>query len=257
MKTQNYEEFVEKFKPQKTTDDCYTPSIIYDTVSSWVAKEYNINKEKIVRPFYPGGDYEKFNYLDDSIVVDNPPFSCLSKILKFYVEKRIEFFLFAPALTLFSTVSKQYPFVTCIITDSSITYENGACVKTCFITNLDNCAIRTAPELSNLITESDRENHKINKKELPRYIYPDEVITSTRLFKVANNCNFKVYAKDMHFLRALDSQKSLQKTLFGAGFLISKAKAAELKAAELKAAKLAIQFELSEKENEIIKKLGI
>lgn len=257
MKTQNYEEFVEKFKPKKTTDDCYTPSIIYDTVSSWVAKEYNINKEKIVRPFYPGGDYEKFNYSDDSIVVDNPPFSCLSKILGFYAEKRIKFFLFAPALTLFSTVSTRYSFLTCIITDSSITYENGARVKTCFITNLDNCAIRTAPELSNLINERDRENSKINKKKLQRYIYPDEVITSTRLLKVANTCDFKVYAKDMHFLRALDNQKDCKKSLFGAGFLISKAKAAELKAVESKDSNLAIQFELSEKENEIIKKLGI
>ena len=25
MKNETYEEFVEKFKPKKTTDDCYTP----------------------------------------------------------------------------------------------------------------------------------------------------------------------------------------------------------------------------------------
>ena len=25
MKGESYEEFVEKFKPKKTTDDCYTP----------------------------------------------------------------------------------------------------------------------------------------------------------------------------------------------------------------------------------------
>lgn len=25
MKSKSYEEFVEKFKPKKTTDDCYTP----------------------------------------------------------------------------------------------------------------------------------------------------------------------------------------------------------------------------------------
>nr|DAJ82391.1 MAG TPA: hypothetical protein [Caudoviricetes sp.] len=24
-KNQNYDEFIEKFKPKKTTDDCYTP----------------------------------------------------------------------------------------------------------------------------------------------------------------------------------------------------------------------------------------
>ncbi len=36
MKNVNYEEFVEKFKPKKTTDDCYTPPIIYDAVLNWV-----------------------------------------------------------------------------------------------------------------------------------------------------------------------------------------------------------------------------
>lgn len=29
MKSKTYEEFVEKFKPKKTTDDCYTPNV-YD-----------------------------------------------------------------------------------------------------------------------------------------------------------------------------------------------------------------------------------
>lgn len=33
MKGETYEEFVEKFKPKKTTDDCYTPPEIYETVS--------------------------------------------------------------------------------------------------------------------------------------------------------------------------------------------------------------------------------
>lgn len=27
-KGENYEEFVEKFKPKKTTDDCYTPPLV-------------------------------------------------------------------------------------------------------------------------------------------------------------------------------------------------------------------------------------
>ena len=26
-KNQNYDEFIEKFKPNKTTDDCYTPPV--------------------------------------------------------------------------------------------------------------------------------------------------------------------------------------------------------------------------------------
>lgn len=33
---QDYEGFTEKFKPKKTTDDCYTPREVYETVLSWV-----------------------------------------------------------------------------------------------------------------------------------------------------------------------------------------------------------------------------
>lgn len=38
---ETYEEFVEKFKPKKTTDDCYTPPLIYEAVKGWAIKEYN------------------------------------------------------------------------------------------------------------------------------------------------------------------------------------------------------------------------
>lgn len=99
---ESYEEFVEKFKPKKTTDDCYTPPAIYEAVKDWAVKEYGIDPDRIVRPFYPGGDYERFEYPKDCVVLDNPPFSILSKILRFYDERSIAYFLFAPTLTIFS-----------------------------------------------------------------------------------------------------------------------------------------------------------
>lgn len=52
-KFENYDGFVEKFKPKKTTDDCYTPPNIYNAVTDWVANEYNLDKSEFVRPFYP------------------------------------------------------------------------------------------------------------------------------------------------------------------------------------------------------------
>ena len=100
---ESYEEFVEKFKPKKTTDDCYTPPRVYEAVKDWVVKEYGIDPTKIVRPFYPGGDYERFEYPEGGVVLDNPPFSILSKILRFYDERGIAYFLFAPTLTIFSS----------------------------------------------------------------------------------------------------------------------------------------------------------
>ena len=33
---EEYQKFVDKFKPKKTTDDCYTPANIYEAVLSWV-----------------------------------------------------------------------------------------------------------------------------------------------------------------------------------------------------------------------------
>lgn len=133
-KSKTYEEFVEKFKPKKTTDDCYTPPLVYEAVADFVAKEYALNKANFVRPFYSGGDYENFDY-GGKVVVDNPPFSILAKIIDFYIAKRIKFFLFAPMLTVLSTQRERH--CTCIIVNAKVTYENGAIVSTSFITNLD------------------------------------------------------------------------------------------------------------------------
>lgn len=49
-KSKTYEEFVEKFKPKKTTDDCYTPPTIYEIVKQWACNEYRIDPAKVVRP---------------------------------------------------------------------------------------------------------------------------------------------------------------------------------------------------------------
>ena len=98
----DYEGFVEKFKPKKTTDDCYTPEGVYNAVVEYVRSITDMSDKEIVRPFYPGGDYENYDYPDNAVVVDNPPFSIISKIARFYLDRGIKFFLFAPHLTLLS-----------------------------------------------------------------------------------------------------------------------------------------------------------
>lgn len=52
---EDYNDFVEKFEIKKTTDDCYTPKLVYDAVADWVANEYDLKRENFVRPFKPGG----------------------------------------------------------------------------------------------------------------------------------------------------------------------------------------------------------
>lgn len=51
----DYKQFVEKFKPKKTTDDCYTPENVFTAVVEWAREEYGIDPEKLIRPFWPGG----------------------------------------------------------------------------------------------------------------------------------------------------------------------------------------------------------
>ena len=104
---EEYNEFLDKFEPKKTTDDCYTPDNIYKAVTDWVVKEYNVNAADFVRPFFPGGDYKARAYRKTDIVVDNPPFSILAEIFDFYIENNVRFFLFAPALTSFNYLNRE------------------------------------------------------------------------------------------------------------------------------------------------------
>ena len=152
---ETYKEFIEKFKPKKTTDDCYTPPEIYEVVKGWAVGEYGLAGRPIVRPFYPGGDFENFPYRKECVVIDNPPFSILAKIVQFYEEKGIDYFLFAPHLTMFSSVGK-WNNASCLITGESVTYENGAVVNTGFVTNLDHYKIRTVPELAAKLKEAGK-----------------------------------------------------------------------------------------------------
>lgn len=128
-----YENFIDKFQAEtpKTTDDCYTPQNIYDAIKDYVIDKYNLTGRKVVRPFYPGGDYQNFTYPKDCVVIDNPPFSIIAKIVKWYNENEIDYFLFSPYLTNLNTQEANH-----VITDATITYENGAVVNTSFLTNM-------------------------------------------------------------------------------------------------------------------------
>ena len=263
MKSKNYEDFVEKFKPKKTTDDCYTPPLVYEAISDWVAKEYNLDKSTFCRPFYPGGDYENYDY-SGKIVVDNPPFSLLAKILDFYTRNKIKCFLFAPTLTIFSN-KRSYNYTT-ILCGISITYENGAVVNTSFITNLDDPAlqIRTAPTLYKVVKLADNKTLAAIKKQLPKYFYPDNVITSAKLYPFAKyGIDIKIKKSQCHFIRALESQKAKKRLFLALVFLISDSVKAELQKAELQKAELqkaeateTNNWELSSEELLIIKSLG-
>ena len=268
--TAEYKAFVDKFKPKKTTDDCYTPALIYEAVKDWACKEYNIASDKIVRPFYPGGDYENYEYPEGCVVLDNPPFSILSKIIAFYLERGIAFFLFAPTLTAFSGRNVA---MRCnhIITGATVTYENGANVNTSFVTSFGGDLVaQTAPELRRAIEEADRKNKADKIKSLPQYAYPDHVLTAAMLNRFSKyEIEMKVSGRECLLISKLDAQKESKKTIYGGGLLLSDCKAAEKAAAEKAAAEkaaaekaaaekaaaekaAAVRWKLSDRERELI-----
>lgn len=136
--TNDYSSFVDKFEIPKTTDDCYTPPAVYDCVLEYCGTHYpeHMTGKRVARPFVPGGDFERYDYTN-AVVVDNPPFSILSKIVRFYVEHDIKFFLFAPMLTCFNVLRNRTSGVAVILIEKQIVYENGAKVATAFVTNME------------------------------------------------------------------------------------------------------------------------
>lgn len=233
-----YAAFVEKFKPKKTTDDCYTPENIYNAVADWAAKKYGFDKAQIVRPFWPGCDFERFTYPKDCVVLDNPPFSIMARILKVYNREKIRYFLFAPGLTQFSIAATGG--TNFIAAHCSITYANGANVRTSFNTNMGDYLIETAPDLHAIIDEIDKANQRAKTKELPRYEFPDCVITAARCgWMSVHGQDFKVRRADACFIRKLDAMSQSGSGIYGGGFLLTEKAAAERAQAEREAAERA------------------
>lgn len=255
-KSKSYEEFLKKFEVKKTTDDCFTPYQVYDVILDWVVDHYHVDHEKVVRPFYPGGDYEHYDYPEDAIVVDNPPFSIESKIIDFYLKHDIDFFLFAPSLTMFYSMAKHFNSITGIVISSNIEYTNGAKIRTGFITNLDpDNIIRVVPDLSDAI---EKINATINpKKHVPRYTYPKNVVRVTDLFKIcSNHQSITIPRSKAVFISKLDSQKKLHKGIFGGGTLVSSDVADDVSRLKHVADDVSrITWTLSDREKELVDEL--
>lgn len=256
-----YQAFTEKFEPKKTTDDCYTPPLVMDAVNAWVASEYHRDPATFVRPFWPGADYQAQEYPPGCVVVDNPPFSILSQIIQYYCDRGIDFFLFAQAITLFNV--RILDGVCYIPTDSDITYENGAKVRTGFITSLDAARVRSAPALYRAIKAAVDETRKNAAAEIPKYIYPDHLITSAVVQRYSHyGIDFRVMPWECVRVPALDAQRETGKSIFGGGFLLSDRAAADRAAADRTADYVAAErvtvyrWELSARERAIVAELS-
>ncbi len=255
-----YQAFLDKFEEKHTTDDCYTPENIYNVICDYVEKRYNKQRKNFVRPFYPGGDYLAQKYGKNDVVVDNPPFSIMADILKYYIENDIPFFLFCNGLTEFTTASAG-ACVLCIGAD--LIYENGATVHTSFVTNMEAARFRTDPELYNALADANAENWGKIHKALPKYDYPPEVVTAAMLNTLCSHgVALEVRAQETKMIRELDAMKEQGTQIFGAGYLISeqaaKRKQEAIETAEKREKSECVRkvWELSEREKEIVRQLG-
>ena len=246
-----YNAFLDKFEEPKTTDDCYTPDNVYDAVADWVAKEWNLDRKKFKRPFYPGGDYQKERYTKDTVVVDNPPFSILSEIIRWYCEKGIRFFLFGPTLSLFTAVGSDVQYMPVGV---QIMYENGANVNTSFINNIGEDRLYISAELYQAVDTANEANVKAAHKDIPKYEYPYEAVLAARVYTLAKyGQTLKIPKAECVYQNRLDAQKELGKDAFGGLFLLSERAAAERAAAERANA---TTWKLSDREWEIVRSLG-
>ena len=267
-----YEAFVEKFKAKHSSDDTFTPKNIYETVREWAVRRYCIKPgTPIIRPFWPGGDYTKADYPPGCVVIDNPPFSILAKIVAWYNAHGVRFFLFAPSLT--SITHCRDGKTSFVVTHVSIFFDNGAKVNTSFLTNMEppDVLATTASDLLDALNVVNTANEAATKKNVTKLTLPNELITGCRMgYLAVHHTPFTVRRSDAMFVRRLDNYKEC---IFGGGYLLTPRAAAERAAAERAAAERAAaeraaaeraaseraaahKIELSDREKNLIRNLS-
>jgi len=250
-----YSAFLEKFKPKKTTDDCHTPPRVYEVVRDYVARRFGRDPSAFVRPFWPGGDYQRAEYPPGCTVVDNPPFSIITPIVDWYASHRVPFFLFAPYLSNLG-IARRRSDVTHLIAPVSVRYENGAEVPTAFIHNLaPSIAAEADPDLRAAIQAADDAGRAETRRELPAYSFPDSVVTSAALgYLAAHGTALTIPRAACAQIGALDAMRPAGKSIFGTGLLLSSRAAAERAAAERAAAERAAahRWQLSDRERALV-----
>lgn len=227
-KHENYTAFVQKFQPKLTTDDCLTPPLVYEAVKAWALQTYSIDPAApVLRPFWPGADYTQTDY-SGAVVIDNPPFSILARIVDFFRARAIPFFLFAPALTAMGYTRR--PDVTVLYIAENIVYENGAKIGTAFLTNMEpQTTARSAPDLHVAVAKACKATQAAKAKDRPpTYVYPPNILIGSHFVTLARyGIPFACTRANSVRISALQSQREAKKAIYGSGLLISEKKARE------------------------------
>lgn len=200
-------------------------------------------------------------------MVDNPPFSILAQIVDWYLARGIRFFLFGQTLTLLSLMKKpeRKEKICILLLGNDITYENGAEVLTSYVTNMDTYALRIEADLRARLEDINKALTRKDKKELPKYTYPDYVLTGKEYRLGEYGQTLRIRHEDCVGISSLDAQKPYGKTIFGGGLLLSERAAAERKKAKREADRAAsaqgkgpdggIKWQISAREKAVIRNM--
>lgn len=248
----DYESYIAKFQDgEKTSDDTFTPKDVYEAVLRYVGETCDLSDKVILRPFYPGGDYENAEYPENGVVIDNPPFSILKKIIVFYTSRHIPFFLFGPGLMM----GDYCNFCSVIVVSEQITFENGAKIHCNFASNMfGDIVVATAPRLDEYFRNCPSQ---IQKAPIAKIGYPDHVLSIGQMQQICKGgVEFSVRRNECEIIKRLDrlSENAHKGGLYGKHFLLNSEKMRE-KLGARRTVDRTIYVELSDRERKIIEKL--
>ena len=212
-----------------TPDEWYTPPAVYDAVLDYAVDRYNLQDKHIVRPFIPSGDYQRYVYDKNDVVIDNPPFSITTKIVNWYIDNNIPFFLFINGLYAVS-LSRGLPGkASVIVTNANGSFYNKGSeksIKLGFVTNLEpkNIILRGDATLTN------RLNGLVKKKTFKRFRYPANFLKNNDILTaLQRNVELQLTTDNCLFEDNLDYHKSQRVKVFGGGYLVDDKLYAEFK----------------------------
>ena len=150
---------------------------------------------------------------------------------------------------------------TCLAVGVQITYANGAEVNTSFVTNMEDKDIvaRADARLYKNVDAANLSQFEGEKKRMPRYTWPKEVIMSPFLHRCAQyGIDFVLKKDEVHLIEELEMQREVGKQIFGKGYLVSNAVLNRRLQAEaiIEQKEDAYVWKLSDSEREIIEGLN-
>ena len=240
-----------------TPDECYTPPAVYDAVLDYAVDRYNLQGKHIVRPFIPGGNYQQYGYGKNDVVIDNPPFSMTTKIVNWYIDHNIPFFMFINGLYGVSLSRGLHAKATVIVTDANVSFDNKGNekrIKLGFVTNLEpkNIILRGDATLTN------RLNGLVKKKALNKFKYPVNMLQNSDVSKaIHHGVELKLTTDNCFFEDNLDYNKEHKLTaVHGGCYLVNDKVYAEFKGSLKHDLPRTYCVTLSAREQKIIERLN-